>query len=428
MNSMASEETPSPNQPLPKPKRWLIAAIIGVLCLLIVAAFLIFNRPSSTSSQAGREVPKVESIAGREVPKVDESNASTASTQQADLTLSREMIKRIGLSEEVVSTQAIANQLRTTGTVQPNAYRETRVVPLVGGRVTSVKAELGDYVKKGQPLAIVFSADLAEAQMEYRKVMADFDVFTVQHERAIKLAQIGAMSKQELEQAEAHYRQHHAEHEAAEQKLRLLGLTENQIQALNREDVPIRSEIAVVAPASGIITARNVNVGQVISNSETLFSVTDLSNVWVIANVYEKDFALLREGTSVTITAVAYPGKVFHGKVSYIDPRVDPQSRTAQARIEVTNPGQMLKLGMFVDVALSTSGTSSAIAIPRSALQTVGDHTVAFVSLGNGAFQMRRVEVGQDTGEFVQIINGISTGEKVVTTGSFFLRAEMARR
>ena len=424
---MTSEETNSPGKPLPKQKRWLIAVIIGALCLLLVAALLIFNR-SSTNSQAGREVPKVESVAGREVPKVDDSTSSTPSPGQADLTLSPEMIKRIGLHEEVVNTQTIANQLRTTGTVQANAYRETRVVPLVGGRVTSVKAELGDYVKKGQPLTVIFSAELSEAQMEYRKVMADLDAFAAQYNRAQKLAQIGAMSKQELEQAEAHFRQHHAEHEAAEQKLRLLCLSDKQIQTLNRENAPIRSESDVEAPTSGVITARNVNVGQVVSNNETLFSVTDLSSVWVIANVYEKDFAVLREGTAVTITAASYPGKVFRGKVSYIDPRVDPQARTAQARIEVANPGQILKLGMFVDVALSTSGTSSAIAIPKSALQTVGDKTVAFVSLGNGAFQMRRVEIGQDTGEFVQITSGLNAGEKVVTTGSFFLRAEMARR
>jgi RND family efflux transporter MFP subunit len=148
----------------------------------------------------------------------------------------------------------------------------------------------------------------------------------------------------------------------------------------------------------------------------------------VIANVYEKDFAALHAGTGVTISAPSFPGRVFHGKVSYIDPRVDPQTRTAQARIEVPNPGGILRLGMFVDVALNTSGKSAAVAVPKTALQTVGNDTVIFVPLGAGKFQMRRVQVGQDAGEFVHILSGVTAGEKVVTAGSFFLRAEMARR
>lgn len=433
MKPIVNEETIVSEHPAPARRKWPLIVAVGVAVLGIATLALLLRRPASPDGRAGREVPTVESVAGRAVPTVEEATSSApAPAGQADVTLPPEMMERVGLREEVVGTQNVADQLRTTGTVQPNAYRETRVIPLVGGRITAVNAQLGDTVHKGQPLAVIFSADLAEAQMQYRKVMADFDVFAAQHARAIKLAEIGAMSQQELEQAEAHYRQHHAEHEAAEQKLRLLGLNEKQIEALQRGNAPVRSEIPVESPSSGVITTRNINVGQVVSNSETLFSVTDLSTVWVIANIYEKDFAALRAGTGVTISAPSFPGRVFHGKVSYIDPRVDAQTRTAQARIEVPNPGGpgggMLRLGMFVDVALNTAGKSAAVAVPKTALQTVGNESVVFVPLGAGKFQMRRVQVGQDAGEFVQVISGVNAGEKVVTAGSFFLRAEMARR
>ncbi|HZS07717.1 MAG TPA: efflux RND transporter periplasmic adaptor subunit [Blastocatellia bacterium] len=409
--------------------------LIGAATLIVIAgvAVVIFQRPRNGGGLAGREVPSVESAsgqaAGREVPTVElASSASPAPAGgKADLTLSPEMVGRIHLKFEEARHQEVANQLRTTGTVQPNAYKETRVTPLVGGRVTAVKVQLGDRVTRGQPLAVIFSQELAEAQMKYLTIIADLKYHTAQFERAQKLAGLGAISRQEFEEAEAHFNEHHAEHAAARQRLLLLGLTQSQIDAI-RDASHVRSEVTVPAPSSGVITARSVNTGQVVTMSDALFSVTDLSSVWVIGNVYEKDFSIMRVGARVTVTAPAYPGRTFAGTISYIDPRVDPQSRTAQARIEVPNPGQMLRLGMFVDVSLGAPGRGGqAVVIPRSALQAVGNDQVVFVPLGPGQFQMRKVQTAEDAGEFVRVVGGVSAGEKVVTEGSFFLRAEMAR-
>ncbi len=414
-------------------KRWLLIAAIALLALAATAAITLRRSPPQ-SGLAGREVPTVESIsaqtAGKEVPGVE--SAATVSMPattngKADLTLSPEMVGRIRLKLEDVRTQEIANQLRTTGTVQPNAYRETRVTPLAGGRITTVNVQLGAAVKKGQPLAVIFSSELAEAQMKYLTIIADLKYHTAQWERAQKLAGLGAISQQEFEEAESHFSEHHAEHAAAQQKLLLLGLAQAQIDQIT-DASHVRSDLTVPAPASGVITARSVNVGQVVTMSDALFSVTDLSNVWVIGNVYEKDFGAMRVGTRVTITAPPYPGKIFRGTISYIDPRVDPNSRTAQARIEVANPGQMLRLGMFVDVALNAPGTQAAVVIPRSALQTIGSEQTVFVPLPEpGKFQLRRVQIAEDAGEFVRVLSGVKAGEKVVTEGSFFLRAEMGR-
>jgi RND family efflux transporter MFP subunit len=400
-------------------KRWLLAlaAALALVAVMIVVLIAMRRPQTSTGQVAGVAVPSVEAVA---------APASSKAAESADMTIAPEMIERAGLRYGEVRLQSVANQLRTTGTVQANAYRETRVTPLVGGRVTAVKVQLGDTVAPGQPLAIIFSSELAEAQMKYLTIIADLKYHTAQYNRSLSLAKLGAISQQEMEEAEAHFQEHHAEHEAARQKLLLLGLAEAETAAL-KDASQIRSEVTVHAPSAGVITARNVNVGQVVTMADSLFSVTDLSTVWVIGNVYEKDFAALREGAGVTITAPAYPGRAFRGAISYIDPRVDTQTRTAQVRVEVGNPNQSLKLGMFVDVALNAPGTQQALVVPKAALQTVGLDQIVFVPLGPGRFQFRKVQTAEEAGEYVRVTSGVNAGEKVVTEGSFFLRAEMGR-
>lgn len=411
-------------------RRWLLLAALVALLVIAGVAVAVWRRPANPTSTAGREVPTVESLGvGRAVPTVESVSGSdlVAPAGKADLTLPPEMIARIKLQLAEVKTQAIANQLRTTGTVQANAYKETRVTPLVGGRVTAVNAQLGDAVKKGQTLATIFSPELAQEQMEYLKVEANLNLHVTQAERYRKLADIGAISQQEKQEVEARLLEHHAEHASHRQKLKLLGLADAQIEDL-KNATTVTSEVAVPAPSSGVITTRSVNVGQVVAMADSLFAVTDLATVWVMANVYEKDFGTMRMGARVTITTPSYPGRQFGGTISYLDPRVDPNTRTAQARIEVPNPSQTLKIGMFVDVALNTTGTQEAVVIPKAAVQTMGSEQAVFVALGSGQFQLRKLQLGEEIGDAVRVVSGVQAGEKIVTEGSFFLRAELSRR
>lgn len=417
----------------PAKRRWLLLAALVALLVVAGVAVVIWRRPVNPTSTAGREVPTVESLgetgAGRAVPTVESVSGSDLVTPagKADLTLPTEMIERIKLQFAEVKTQAIANQLRTTGTVQANAYKETRVTPLVGGRVTAVHAQLGDAVKKEQTLATIFSPELAQEQMEYLKVEANLNLHVTQAERYRKLADIGAISVQEKQEVEARLLEHHAEHASHRQKLKLLGLTDAQIDGL-KNATTVTSDVAVPAPSSGVITTRSVNVGQVVTMADSLFAVTDLATVWVMANVYEKDFGTMRMGARVTITTPSYPSHQFSGTISYLDPRVDPNTRTAQARIEVPNPNQALKIGMFVDVALNTTGTQEAVVIPKAAVQTMGNEQAVFVVMGNGQFQLRKLQLAEEVGDAVRVVSGVRAGEKIVTEGSFFLRAELSRR
>lgn len=394
---------------------WLGAAILIVAG---IGAVWFWQSANKSRGAAGRPVPRVETT----VPA-----ATSDGGRDADLTLPQEMIDRIQLKYGEATTQSLASSLRTTATVQPNAYRETPVLPLVDGRVTNVKVQLGDTVKEGQVLATIFSAELAEAQMKYLTVDANLQFHISQSKRFERLADLGAVSRQELEEVVSRLREHHAEHASLKERMLLYGLTEHEIVTL-KNSAQVRSDVPVHAPASGIITNRDINVGQNLTMRDRLFTITDLSTVWVIANIYEKDFVLLRPGTAVTIASQAYPGRSWQGRISYIDPRIDQETRTAQVRIEVPNQNQLLKLGMFVDVTIKSGGTEQALVAPKSAVQTIGNEQVVFLPLGEGRFEMRKVILGEESGDLVRIASGLNPGEKVVTEGSFFLRAEIGRR
>ena len=223
----------------------------------------------------------------------------------------------------------------------------------------------------------------------------------------------------------------HAGHEtevaSARQRLLLLGLSPDQVAHL-RNAPQVVSEVNVPAPAGGVVITRTVNPGQVVTAGHELFVVADLSTVWVIGDLYEKDFAAVQVGASATVTVPMSPSTPVRGRVAYIDPRVDPATRTAKVRVEVPNPKGDLRLGMFVSVAFETGTSQRVTVIPRTAIQNVGDRTVVYVPTEDaGRFVERPVKLGPAMGGAVQVLEGLRAGERVVTEGSFFLRAEASR-
>lgn len=320
--------------------------------------------------------------------------------------------------------------LRTTGIVEPNAYRVVPVIPIAGGIVRQVNVELGDKVKRGQKLATIFSTELSEAQSFYLSMQAEIERHHNRYNRSKKLLDSGLTSRQDFELVSAEYKIEQAKVSAARQKLLLLGMTIEQVDnlqhAISKEQV--NSMISLEAPSSGIILNRSVNAGEVIPMGKELFRIADLSAVWIIGQIYEKDFSAVRIGTSAVITSQAYPEKSFTGRVSYIDPRVNAETRTAQIRIEVNNLNNMLKLGMFVDVIFGAStefNQQSIVQVPRNAVQIIGSkHVVFVVTDKSGVFAQREVSAGAESNDMITINNGLNAGEKVVTEGSFLLRAE----
>jgi cobalt-zinc-cadmium efflux system membrane fusion protein len=402
-------------------KRMVVTvAVLALVAVGTVVTVLLWNR---SRSGAGRPVPAPRMI--------NDSSASPAQTETSEptITLSSEAAQNARIKIETVGeklTGGEANGVPATGTVQANTYRSTPVVSLVGGIVRRVIVELGQSVRQGQTLAVVFSDDLAKAQSEYLSTVADLDEHHKHHSRTMKLVEIGAASREELEQATTKLRTAEAGVASQRQRLLLLGLSAQRISQL-KSSAQITSEVSLPAPVSGTVISRAVNPGEVITADKELLRVADLSSVWVIAQVYEKDLGRIRIGSGAGITSDAYAGRVFRGQVSYIDPSIDQTTRTAQVRVELANPGQLLKIGMFVNVAFATLGGSerTAPSVPKVAVQNVGNQQVVFVATKEAnVFVMRPIRIGVEANGFYAVTEGLSVGDRVVTEGSFLLRAE----
>ena len=345
------------------------------------------------------------------------------------VTLTPEMTARAGIKTIRAAAGSAATALRLPGVVQPNAYREVAVTSLVSGRVTQVSAELGAQVTAQQPLATIYSPELAEAQTAFIAARAEQVAHQQRQTRTQRLAAIGAATREELEMHEAERARIDAEVEIARARLGLLGIPEDTTQRLTGPEDVVTTH-AVRSPLAGVVTERAANVGLNIDTSTPLFTVVDLSTVWVIADLYERDFARVQVGSPATITSAAYPGVALRGRVSYIDPQVQPETRTAKLRVEVPNAGRRLRLGMFVEAEVGEAESRSGVLVPKSALQAVGTDTVVYVAdeREEGRFLERKVDVAYSTDGQALIVAGLEDGDRVVTSGGFFLRAERERR
>jgi cobalt-zinc-cadmium efflux system membrane fusion protein len=396
-------------------------AIVALVALVAVAAIPLLLWLFIPRGGGGRPVPAPRSIGPDQTAN---SNTSGESTLTIGPEQAQRAVIKIETAGERISTDATGQQ--TTGIVQLNSYRETPVMSLVGGIVRSVGPELGQSVRKGQTIAVVSSNDLADAQTKYLTAFAELDEHHKHHARTEKLVAIGAASREELEMASSKLKAAESEVANLRQRLLLLGLSSQRVSAL-RSTSQVSSEVSLPAPASGTVTSRAVNSGEVIEANKELLRVTDLSSVWVVGQVYEKDLGKVHLGSGASITTDAYPGRVFRGQVSYIDPKVDPQTRTAQARIELANPGQQLKIGMYVNVAFAaiTAAGSIVPVVPVGAVQNLGNQQVVFVVTSDpNVFAMRPVRVGPETNGYYPVLEGLSVGDRIVTEGSFMLRAE----
>ncbi|MDQ4121123.1 MAG: efflux RND transporter periplasmic adaptor subunit [Acidobacteriota bacterium] len=248
-------------------------------------------------------------------------------------------------------------------------------------------------------------------------------------ERAEQLLEINPVARAEFEQATTKLRNAEAQLASSRQRLLLLGMPSARIAAL-RSANQISGEIAVPSPVSGTVTSRAVNLGEVVEANKELAKITNLSSVWVIAQVFEQDLARLRTGSGASVTTDAFPDRVFRGTVTYIDPRLDEATRTAQVRVEIENPNNLLKIGMYVRVAFGALGDAerTMAAVPAVAVQNVNNRQIVFVATAQpNVFELRAVRLGAESNGQYPVLEGLNVGERVVTDGSFMLRAEWVK-
>ncbi len=416
---------------------WVLKGVLALVLVLVgVVGGVVWSerrtspsaRVASSSDAKGNSAQSGQAAPTLPPSQRPDTGGNATAEEPVEVSLTPEAVERAGIKTTAARSETSAATVTVPGTVMSNAYRDTKVNALVGGIVRRVGVELGQAVTRGQDLAVIFSNDLAEAQMKYLSMQAMLTADRQKLERTEQLAKIGAASRQELEEITATHHAHDTEVAAARQRLLLLGLTAQQVGAL-RDASHVVSEVMVTAPSDGVIILRNVNPGQVVAAGQELFTVTDLSTVWVIGDLYEKDFASVRVGSEATISVPAAPRETLRGRVTYIDPRVEVATRTAKVRVEVPNARGDLRLGMYVSVSFQSAAGERRTLVPKAAVQMLGDRAVVYVPVpdGEGRFAERPVRLGSTSGDFVQVLEGVKPGERVVTEGSFLLRAEAAR-
>lgn len=323
---------------------------------------------------------------------------------------------------QVVTVQSgkLTRVLRLTGAVAFNAFKTTPVITQVGGPVSRILVVPGEYVREGQSLLEVSSPDYSLLLASYLKARDTLRVAAENYKRAEDLYAHKAIAERDLLQAESDQIQAQADLNAAIQGMKVLGVKDPE--ALAKQPTAF-SQVPLVAPIAGEVVERLVSPGQVLQAGSTqAFTISDTSTVWVLANIYQADLAYIRKGDSVTVQTDAYPD-TFHGRISYVSPALDPNTRTLQARIVVDNPGDKLKRDMYVIVNLTAGSIRNAISVPdASILRNDENEPFVYVESSAGSFGRRAVSIGQSEAGKTQVLDGLKPGDRVVADGSLFLQ------
>jgi len=322
---------------------------------------------------------------------------------QASVTLSPTRRQAIGVRTGVVERRPFETTIRAVGAVAYDERRVKQVNLRVAGWVTKLAANFtGQFVRAGEPLLTIYSPELAATQAEYRLARRT-------------QARVGQSPLQSIRSGAD------AQVQAAAERLRRFNMSDEQIEALeNSEPQP---ETTLVAPISGIVTKKMALQGTYATPEMALYEIADLSTVWVHAQAYERELPLVALGQEAAVTLAAYPSEVFSGRVVFIDPVLAPETRTARVRVELPNPDLRLKPGMYGDVMIRVKG-QSVLAVPREAVLDSGTRTLAFLDRGEGRFEPREIKTGRTFDGYTEVIEGLQTGDTVVTSGTFLIDSE----
>ncbi|HTS31767.1 MAG TPA: efflux RND transporter periplasmic adaptor subunit [Bryobacteraceae bacterium] len=366
------------------------AAIAAVSALLTSCA-----RDNVRAAPNAAPEPKVETVADRNVVTVPSP-------------------ERFALAPAVVRHES--DQILANGVVAADVSRSYAVNSLSSGRVVEVKARLGDDVQKGQLLLTMTSPDMSQAFADYQKFKADAALAKTQLDRAQLLFSHGAAPQKDLELAEDTYNKANIDTKTAEEHIRLLGGDPQHVTPL----------IEIHAPVAGTITEQNVTSAagvKSLDNAPNLFTISDLSNVWIVCDVYENDLGRVHLGDRAEIELNAYPDRRLSGRVTNISKLLDPNTRSAKVRIELPNQAGMLRPNMFATVHFVSGGTSTRTVIPSSAVLRLQDRDWVFVRLTDQKFRRTEVEAGPvNSDKTQQILSGLQPGDQVVATALMFDR------
>jgi cobalt-zinc-cadmium efflux system membrane fusion protein len=325
---------------------------------------------------------------------------------------------------QVVTVQpsTLRRVLRLSGAVAFNAFRTTPVITQVSGPVSRIVVQPGEVVRKTQPMLYLASPDYSQLRANYLKARDAFDLADKNYVRSKDLYAHNAIAERDLQAAESARTQAQADMVAAEQALTIIGIS-NPETVISK---PASPEVPLKAPIAGEVVERLVSPGQVVQAGNTqCFTISDMSTVWVLANVFQDDLAYVHVGDPVAITTSSYPGETFRGRISYVAEGLDPTSRTVQARVVTQNSGRRLKKDMYVTVTVAAGAIRNALTVPDSAvLRDAENEPFVYVSVNpaNHQFARRLVKLGESNHGVTQIVDGLKPGDQVVGDGSLFLQ------
>jgi len=345
-----------------------------------------------------------------------QSEKSVEGTEKA-LTLSAEEAQTAGIKLQKLELQDTAGHILVTAIIQANQDKLAHVVPRVPGRIVKVDASLGDRVKPGQALAMLDSIELGEARSSYLQAASEAAVAQAGLARAQRLNADNIIPEKDYLRARAEHEKARASLHAAADTLRMMGVIPEKLSG---------SVFPLTAPFAGTVIEKKAVRGELAQPDTSLFTVADLSTLWIEADLFEKDLGKVRIGAHATVTLTAYPGEVFTGRLTYISSTMDKETRTVKARVEVPNPDGRLKPEMFATVAIDTGGSVKALRVPEDAVLLMQGQSTVFVA-ERGGFEPRAVEVGERAQGYAVLKSGVAAGERVVARGAYALKARLLK-
>lgn len=410
-------------------KKQLIT-IAGIIIIGIVLALLItLARPKNSASETTEKSKIGEPVAAKTAAGEKTAVKPETSEDRNEASAQKPHVDQVKLSDAQINAAGIAivkagpAKIHTTitlpGEIRFNEDRTAQVVPLLGGTVQSVKANIGQAVKKGQVLAVIASTALSDQRSQLLTAEKRMTLAKTTLEREKKLWEEKISAEQDYLQARQAWQEAEIERNNAQQKLRALGSSPSHAGSLNSYELR--------APFDGVVVEKHISLGQSVKEDTVLFAVSDLSTVWAEVAVPASDLNAVRVGEGVTVKASAFDAKVA-GKISYIGSLLGAQTRTATARVVLANPNSSWRPGLFVNVEIEVSSSEQdvAVAVNSTAIQTIEDKPTVFARV-LGGFEARPVTLGRSDSSKVEIVKGFGAGHEYAAAGSFVIKAELGK-
>ena len=361
--------------------------------------------------------------------EAEESPAAETPAKPTDVVqLTPAQLNGAGIAFANVEARREIGVLEATAQIEPAADRVAKIASRVPGRIVAVHVSLGDRVTSGQTLAILDSPDMGQAKADYLSALATATLARATATREKQLFERRVSAEREWREAEAEATRAEAAKDAAENRLHALGVEDSELEAL-RTERHYTATMQLRTPIAGVVAERDAAAGQMVEPMNAFLTVMDLREVWTLVDVYEQNVSQVRVGQTVEVTTTAYPDDKFSGKVASIGAVIEQQSRSVKVRVVLPNPRERLKPGMFATVRFqgTVQTETPQLYVPASAVQRDGKRVIVFVPEGEGKFRAKVIRVGQETTDWVQVLEGLKAGDRVVTTGAFLLKSELRK-